>query len=483
VAPVYYWRWHVQRSPETAAALDNQWYQELARHRHQPYPSPWAKSRDGALTVTLHSDGFAHAPPKEKERLKVLLSFVPGRIDAVCTPATGRGASLDMLSALDSIRYGDAFDSAVAGRRVQVRLRGTYTSMPEREPGDLEVRRALPASATDEDVETLRAAWNDLQAHTALERAAFLTAQPSLLRYRESLGAQLRIWILSIDEALDYFETIAKGEGEYFLNSVVTTDRWTYYHERTKQVVRTRDRVWQAVGRWDDPARNDVRDYLLSLDTRLHYLLEARDRIGYLYYTSAGLNANDAVLYHLNYFFLLVTAVFDNLAWILRHVYKLDLDKPQQVGVRRSEFKERINTKFDRLFASRESLLKVFYGTRHSVAHRLVMWGIGFRDDETNGGANLVETSDDLAAAVEAIDPAPSKRPYSQWGLVRVGPAALLEPYRFTTAALAKLLRLVDDFFALLLADETIGWEVPAESEEAPDPVRKLTIPFFRSVV
>ena len=482
MAAVDSWRWSVQRSPETAAALDYDWYEELARHRHQPYPSPWARSQDATVAVTVHSDGLAYASPEEKQSLKVLLSFVPHRIDAVCTPATGQGPSLDIVSPLDSIHYGDVFDSGVAGERVQVRLRGTYTSMPVAELDDFLARRTLPGSATDQDIETIRSAWSDMEAHRALDRDIFLTAQPSLVRYRQSVGAQLRIWILTIDEVLEYFETIAKGEGDYFLNSVVTTDRWTYYDERTKQLVRTRDRVWQAVGRWDDPARNDVRDYLLSLRTRLHYLLEARDRIGYLYYTSAGLNANDAVLYHLNYFFLLTTAIFDNLAWILRHRDNLNLDK-RQVGLLHKDFRKRISRSFDQFIALRESLLYVFYDTRHAVAHRLVMWGIGFQDRETAAGSNLVEITDALASAVEAIDPALSNKPYSEWGLARVGPACLLEPYRFTTSALKEVLRLVEDFFGLLLADETIGWDVPAESEEAPDPVRKLTIPFFRPIV
>jgi len=432
--------------------------------------------------VTVHTDGLPHASPEEEQSLQLLLSFVPKRIDAVYTPSTAGQPPLDTLSRLDSIHYGDVFDSGVAGERVQVRLRGTYTSMPVAELDDFLVRRTLPASATDRDIEALRTAWSDLQAHEALDRDVFLTTEPSLMRYRQSVGAACEVWILSVNEALDYFETVAKGEGQYFFNSLVTTDRWTYYDERTNQLVPTLDRVWRAVTHWDDPARDNVLEYVVSLHTRLRYLMEARDRIGYLYYTSSDLGANDAVLYHLNYLFLLTTAVFDNLAWILNYLCNLGLDR-KQVDLRLEAFTNRIPKSFRDLVASRESLLDVFYRTRHSVAHRVVMWGIGFRDRETGGGTNLVEIGDDLAGAIQTVDsPAPSQ-PYSNWGLTWVGPAPLLEPYRFATCSVREVVGLVGEFAGLVLADETVGCDVAAESEKTRNSFPKFAIPFFRAIV
>jgi hypothetical protein len=467
--PFEYWRWHVEREPENSSALAFGWYETFAKHRHQAFRKAEADQNGASLKITLDTDSLiSYLSHEGTDLLSVLLYFLRYRSDlltAIRTPAISDSFIPELLAKVDSIEYGEAYDEPYGPWR-SVSLGSWYSSVREMPIDEILLRRSLGPSATESEVVEIRNVWKEIEAHRAFRGDVFVTGREPLLKYRDALGPLSSVWILNVGETLGYLETTAKGRGHYFFNQLVRTNRWSYYSERTKQEVPHLDKFGRFVRTpgWVHDAKADLSEYIHSLETRLRYLMEARDQVGFFYYMSAGMDENDAVLYHVNHFFLLATAVFDNLAWVLNHFYDLGLPRTETVLWHR-ELRDSVSGRFRSLIDSRLSLMDIFIETRHSVAHRLVMWGIGFRELNTDAGANLVEIDESMAKAIGSLDSAHPTTPYTDWGVARSGSVVLLEPYRFCTGALVEVLRFVDEFFELLGQEIGVHVEDPIPPE------------------
>jgi hypothetical protein len=198
-------------------------------------------------------------------------------------------------------------------------------------------------------------------------------------------------------------------------------------------------------------------------------MMQAHDRIGWLRYTQATNDNRDEMLNQLNYFIVLATGVFDSIAWLALHRFNFPI--PSSKG--RMDVALRSSRKAGKAFLrtlsgnpaaanlvafladpDRQAKINVFYEPRDSIQHRLVLTGAHFNTGQYLSDCNVVFPDADTVAAISAIDRHERELlPFSVWGLIypaQEQDRPLLEPYRFTGAALGFVLNFVDGALACL---------------------------------
>ncbi len=183
------------------------------------------------------------------------------------------------------------------------------------------------------------------------------------------------------------------------------------------------------------------------------------------------------MLNQLNYFFMLSTGVFDSLAWLALHRFNLRKGNRLDITLRAEKFLGKENPFFRQLDVAAPHLtpflrdrhqqdrIAVFYAPRDTVQHRLVLTGAHFNTGQVISDCNIAFLSREDAQAIQNIDRMiPENMPFTEWGLLSFSGDAdkiLLEPYRFTCAALRFLFPFVSDVLDRLDFPGWIGAHPP----------------------
>jgi hypothetical protein len=443
-----WWRWRgFSGDPDSSTQLPFDWYAPLTHHRHFPYSRRHTAGEDDLrIRLTIHSDSFlVLAEHNAVELLNAISGFHHQELLRVVTTPTSL-PSPEWSTEFEEVHIGEEFDRSHGLKARKVRCGTRLTSTPSRVPTMFDFERICGTRLPDLEAKHLQSLWHVLGAHKALDGDVFVTCDPVLLRTRATIGANLSVWILKISEALDFCESTWKSEGSYRLRHFTQTDRFTYYLRRRQDLVPSTHKL--SVALW--PTRtssSDELEYLASISDRLGYLLEAHDAIGVRYYQSAEMDPTDSMLYHLNFFMMLVTATLDNVAWVLKKLFGVSCSRLKTTLRRKSALRKQLgcNTAVSDALARWDGFIEVFYPMRDQVAHRHRIWGAGFLDDKRGDGAILAEVEQEFATAIAAVDREEKGSPYSCWGLFECEGAIFLEPYRFARQAVIGLSALVNE--------------------------------------
>lgn len=474
------WRSRPNRPDDAAPALPSFWFEELSGHRHYPFEQPKGSDEE-PITITLHGDGLI-APIQPT--IEALQAFHTRGVD-LCL-AGEPPDSLELRPDLDSAELDEGIQKGPLNSESRLlRLGDLLTSASAWIPDDQYLRSKFGVS--DEPVaRRIRAAWPWLSVHQALNRDAFVTLDADLLSVRYEVADVAKAWILSPSEALDFIDARLRGSEEYRLAAFTHTDRWSYYDLRIRDLIPVILELYGVLAKRD--GNQEAVALAGSLINRLRFLLEAHLRIGEYYYRPTNRDTNDAALYHLNFFMVLSTSIFDNLAWIIKELYEIAVGR-QGISLRRPVRKDRktlrtelaiIDPTLDGLLGKRDPLAELLYPARHNVAHRLLMWAIGYSDEHTGTGVALAEIECDFADAVRLMDDQPGLF-YSRWGLRTMSDTTVIEPYRFTRQALLEIVSLVTD--VALHVGEKIANRSFKEAPEQRDHWLHFTIPFPQEIV
>jgi hypothetical protein len=125
----------------------------------------------------------------------------------------------------------------------------------------------------------------------------------------------------------------------------------------------------------------EIRRQVLSLGERIDMLLRAADQVGINALKEPNGSAPGRCAYHLSYLVMLATALYDEVAWLIAHVEKLELHR-RAVGLRlerkQKDFMKKLGASnpdiVSFLSTSRiESLVSLFYPARDQFQHREII--------------------------------------------------------------------------------------------------------------
>lgn len=300
----------------------------------------------------------------------------------------------------------------------------------------------------------LLSGWQDLLASRSVGADAFLTCDDTWLELAPLVSVPERMWVLSPAQALDYFEHQLKKRGRYRYAANYHIDRPLYYERRVDDLVPRVRGSMMLVGSSDARHRNgDVFGYLVSIHTRLRYLMEARDFIAFSYYEPSSADGNDAAIYHLTHFLSVLTGVVDNLAWILGHLFHPAAETlkagPGRVHVLNQKFRNELDGASAAVLQALDGhrpFLRMTKYLRDASAHREIAWSLGFDDRARDCGENLIEIDDRLS---RIIPKRRTKDVFGQWGYKLADAVHVIEPYRFTTQVVLELRTILDDFLRI----------------------------------
>lgn len=453
------------------------------------------------LTVTLHSDGLGSDIPENGRICEWLIETAkrfrhnvikPPTIDVRATASRHAMPPpwMDTVQPIDGSEWVEEDETIDYNRDV----RSWYQS----------VKRLNWAGVAD-GREDLHPANIDLEFHTLLGRDLFITADENLLGdlytspatpHRERLFN--KTLVLPPLRAQRYIELYLNTFHDYRVTPNFLVSRSIYYNRRMREAIPAFSAAWRyaVYGRDVLPRGDVIEDYLNALAHRMTWLMSAHDRIGWLRYSPISNDVVDEVVYQLNYFIVLATGVFDTLAWLSFHRYEMDtgmidrnsvvLKRPRNNTPRRRIRSQRFYDQLDIVApelaaylndVQQQLRIRVFYGPRDSIQHRLVLTGIRAFSRNPLSNCTVTAIDQDTALDIQLVDAEEVEHgPFTKWGIdpltIGVLPPGktLLEPYCFSRTALRFIFELANVVLQRLDMDSWVRAfpEVKEQADNAP---------------
>jgi len=299
-----------------------------------------------------------------------------------------------------------------------------------------------------------------------------VTDNEVLTRNRKSHLLGLSVNIITTDEAIEFMDLFAKFRGTYYIasNSMVTRGRWYLLSFITKvpnfQLPRN-----LAVNKVPLHFKGVVE----GLSNRFKDLLRAVDEIGFQYYLGANNDVLEAMVYHLNYFIILITGIFDSLAILsyIRHnlqVKRVNLDDKtgmikltlrQKKGDGKGigdEFLQKLreqNAELSDFIAREQCFIELIYILRDRIVHRerLPQTTFDYHDGAGSWKASFVEIPEKALEYINQYDRRQEHEPITEWGVYKLDSRIYIEPFHFTKASAGKLAEFCNKYFELLNFD------------------------------
>jgi len=178
----------------------------------------------------------------------------------------------------------------------------------------------------------------EVKSHDALNRDVFVSTSDILIKNRENLE---ECNICTPKEALKIIGLYLRMKGNMqwishrIGNATYTTSRQSFYQAVTRGLL---PNSWKYISELSLASSDDeLRSLGWSALHRYSLALQARDEIGRLFYMPSNVSKDDQTDYHFDFLTLLLTAIFDVQALIIKRVHNLDIDD-RSCGFRRSPF-------------------------------------------------------------------------------------------------------------------------------------------------
>jgi hypothetical protein len=204
-----------------------------------------------------------------------------------------------------------------------------------------------------------------------------------------------------------------------------------------------------------------IHDYLDSLGRRLEFICRAYDKVAFFSLKTANHDVQNNQLYHLAYFVMLITGVFDDLAHIIEEFYHMRIKGRKNISLRIPPNEK--PKKFYQVIQSENAALyefltasdirrdiNAFYPIRDSLQHRELLRGILYsKGSEIQ--KNVFELSRETAESLKMISDAPTY-------IVSWDPFCLLDPLPFIKWAQEVTITLVNHILS------SIDWNSVCET-------------------
>ena len=313
-------------------------------------------------------------------------------------------------------------------------------------------------SLTQEEIEAFRLLFIQ-EALNQLDTDGFLvTENLTLLRHRieiEKMFSTAPLNISTLDEMGEFLDLTFKYNSIYLSSPhiEVSENLWYWYSFRLKishYNVDLRPRERATLG---EVLSNSMMD---GFSQRAGFLLSALDEMGFQYYSGVDNNTQAGMVYHFNYFILLMTGIFDSLALQAMDKYQLTFDCsliPSRISLNTDAGRDYLRTLEEKNQKLRQhirdncDLVKAPYLLRELVVHREGLRSIQVQD---SGGwkANLVRVPHDFIECLQRLGD--TNNTHVQLSDFGVYGGFLLSPYFFSKKIAGLMFPFCDRFLELM---------------------------------
>lgn len=198
---------------------------------------------------------------------------------------------------------------------------------------------------------------------------------------------------LDPQEALNRVRILAVNSGLFYVQPKTTVNEGFYYLYRFKKVFQSFQKAYTAAP-FSERVPVDACKQFDSLAQRLELICRAADHASHFALRRADNDNQDRALCHTAFLIMLITGAFDDLAWLIAHMYSIKVDR-QKVSLRKQP--KGANRQFFAAFDSTNSSLKeflflpktqtqlnLFYPIRNKLQHGVFLEPIHFVLEQSN---------------------------------------------------------------------------------------------------
>ena len=278
----------------------------------------------------------------------------------------------------------------------------------------------------------------------------FTTQNKNILKNRywlESHFPGLPINIFSFIEAQEIMDLFLKYQNKYYLSERITCNKGYWYWLSFRQKIPN-----FHVG---DP-------FLNSFSVRFLYLLENLDEIGFQYYLELNRDTMNTMMYHFNYFIILISGIFDSLAIKTKNKYGLSFinDKqPSTTSLNKNAgkyFLKALREKEPKLHIHRSEFayfINLIYEFRELLIHRemLDMQNFTPNMDEEKHTISAVEINEKTINLIKQCGDKKGKYDnFTEWGVFYYENKYFINPFYFAKKTTRTLIEFSNKYLELL---------------------------------
>ncbi len=217
--------------------------------------------------------------------------------------------------------------------------------------------------------------------------------------------------IITAKQALEQIRIVLTSHNLFYVTPNEQTSEWLYYLYRYKKLYKEIQYVW-TIAVHAKVIKEKLYDYFDSLQRRLEFICRACDKVVIFSQQPATVDTQSNLLYHLAYFVMLITGVFDDLSHIIYEYYNMNPQiRSRYVGLRVQENKKFFKILYSENTNLHDFLVKeaiqgaigIFYPIRDSLQHREFLNGTWFSESNENR-RNIFEMSTETAESIKTFE-------------------------------------------------------------------------------
>lgn len=259
-----------------------------------------------------------------------------------------------------------------------------------------------------------------------------------------------------INSVLELVRLYMINQKLFYVTKGYTIDETFYYIYRYKKIFYKYQYLWSAVCEMDSEIeKDDLMKYCDSLSTRLEFYCRACDQTKIECLKKPSNLTASYIKYNFGYLILIMTGIYDNLAWIINELYELNITDGLKVGIKikkslmnqnkKNYFLEELTSKDNKLaeFISDESIqnyIHLLYPIRDSLVHRDFLKSVQYCNKDNKIEKNLIKIPKIVYEDLKKI--AITKNNYLDSFIV-LDKIYYIEPYKF--------IEVMDDIFVRIV--------------------------------
>jgi hypothetical protein len=260
--------------------------------------------------------------------------------------------------------------------------------------------------------------------------------------------------IVTMEEASEFIDLTFKYNSQFLISKHVTTSKngWYWYSFRLKIPHYNVDFTPKTNPTLVEMLKNSMLD---GFSQRVCFLLMSIDEMGFQHFSGVNNVTQEGMLYHFNYFILLMTGIFDSLAIQTKDKYKLTFDGSHyknRISLTPSNGKEFLkalkaeNLPLRQHIQDNCDLIKAPYLLREAIVHREGLRATHF--DDNGWQANLISVPTEFVDCLRRLGD--TNRTYVQITDFGVYSGSFLNPFEFSKKIAQLLFVFCDKYLELM---------------------------------